>query len=166
MADFRLTSGDIRQGEQIGERHVFNGFGYSGPNESPALEWSGAPEGTRSFALMMHDPDAPTGSGWWHWVVYDIPANVTSLPRGAGGGDGKGLPGGAKHGRTDFGSKGYGGPAPPPGKTHHYHFKLFALKVDKLEVPEDASAALIGFNCNGNALAVAELMGTYRNPNG
>jgi len=115
---------------------VFNSFGCSGQNVSPALSWSHAPAGTQSFALLVHDPDAPTGSGWWHWLVYDIPATVTSLPAGAGDPKTKLLPPSALQGRTDFGTYAYGGPCPPPGKLHHYHFRLYALKVPKLaEVP-------------------------------
>jgi len=161
-AKFTLVSPDIGQGKDISEAQVFNGFGCKGKNLSPELHWSGAPDGTKSFALMVHDPDAPTGSVFWHWVVYDIPADTDHLPSEAG--DPKqprGLPKGALQGRTDFGTVGYGGPCPPPGKPHHYHFRLFALKVPKLDVPADATAAMIGFNVNANKLAEADLMGTY-----
>jgi Raf kinase inhibitor-like YbhB/YbcL family protein len=158
---FTLTSTDISAGGKIAEAQVFNGFGCQGGNVSPALAWSGAPGGTKSFALMMHDPDAPTGSGWWHWIVYNIPAGASSLAAGAGDPANHLLPPGAVQGRTDFGTAGYGGPCPPPGKPHHYYVRLYALKVAKLEVPADASAALIGFNVRGQALATAELMGTY-----
>ena len=140
---------------------MFNGFGYQGGNVSPALSWSGAPAGTRSFALMVHDPDAPTGSGWWHWIVYNIPAGTSSLPADAGDPQKKLLPAGTLQGRNDYGTVGYGGPAPPPGPPHHYHFRLYALKVDKLEVPADATAALIGFNVRGQALGEAQLTGLY-----
>jgi len=109
----------------------------------------------------VHDPDAPTGSGWWHWVVYNIPASVTSLPAGAGDPKKSLMPAGALQGRTDFGTPGYGGPCPPPGKPHRYYLRLYALKVEKLEVPADATAALIGFNVNAAALGKAELMGLY-----
>jgi Raf kinase inhibitor-like YbhB/YbcL family protein len=156
-----LVSPDIGQGKTISEDQVFNSFGCKGKNLSPELHWSGAPEGTKSFALMVHDPDAPTGSGFWHWIVYNIPADVDHLPSEAGDPKKPGLPKGAVQGRTDFGTVGYGGPCPPPGKPHHYHFKLFALKVPKLEVPADATAAMIGFNVNANKLAEAELVGLY-----
>lgn len=160
--EFRLTSPQLRPGEQIAEVHVFNGFGCSGGNVSPALAWENPPAGTRSFALMVHDPDAPTGSGWWHWVVWNIPAGTTSLPADAGNPGARSLPPGAVQGRTDFGAPGYGGPCPPPGaKPHRYYFRLHALGVDKLELPADATAAFVGFNVNANTLAVAELMGVY-----
>ena len=162
---FTLASTDISAGGRIADSQVFNGFGCKGGNVSPALSWSNPPAGTRSFALLMHDPDAPTGSGWWHWVVYNIPAGVISLPAGAGAGAGdpqKGvLPAGAVQGRTDFGAPGYGGPCPPPGRPHHYYLRLYALKVAKLDVPADATAAYIGFMVRTQSLAKAELMGLY-----
>jgi len=158
---FALVSPDIGQGKTLSEDQVFNSFGCKGKNLSPELHWSGAPEGTKSFALMVHDPDAPTGSGFWHWIVYNIPADVDHLPAEAGDPKKPGLPKGAVQGRTDFGTVGYGGPCPPPGKPHHYHFRLFALKVPKLEVPADATAAMIGFNVNANKLAEADLVGLY-----
>lgn len=156
---FTLTSPDIKGGK-LGEEQVFNGFGCSGGNVSPALVWRDAPKDAKSFVLTVYDPDAPTGSGWWHWVVYDIPAGTTELPKGAGSGGGQ-LPAGAKQGRTDYGAPGFGGACPPPGKPHRYVFTVYALKVDKLEVPEDASPALIGFNTRANALASATFTATY-----
>ncbi|MBS0365849.1 MAG: YbhB/YbcL family Raf kinase inhibitor-like protein [Proteobacteria bacterium] len=158
---FTLHSSDFQPGGTLAQAQVFNGFGCSGGNVSPALSWDHAPAGTRSFALLMHDPDAPTGSGWWHWVVYNIPATTTSLPAGAGDPGKHLLPAGAVQGRTDFGSVGYGGPCPPPGKPHHYYLRLYALKVGKLEVPADATAALVGFNVHAQALGHAELLGLY-----
>ena len=161
MAKFTLTSIDFTEGGTLANAQVFNEFGCRGGNLSPALAWSGAPADTQSFALLVHDPDAPTGSGWWHWVVYNIPAGTSSLPAGAGDPK-KGLtPKGAVQGRTDYGSVGYGGPCPPPGKPHHYNFTLYALKVPKLEVPEGASPALIGFNVRAQALGEAHLTGMY-----
>ncbi|HEY8052340.1 MAG: YbhB/YbcL family Raf kinase inhibitor-like protein [Steroidobacterales bacterium] len=158
---FTLASPDITAGGKIATAQVFNSFGCTGGNISPALRWRGAPAGTRSFALLMHDPDAPTGSGWWHWIVYNIPATATSLAAGAGDPQKQLLPQGALQGRTDFGAPGYGGPCPPPGKPHHYHLRLYALKVERLEVPADATAAYIGFNVRAQALGEAELMGVY-----
>jgi hypothetical protein len=158
---FTLVSPDIGAGKTISADQVFNAFGCKGKNLSPALFWSGVPAGTKSFALMVHDPDAPTGSGFWHWIVYNIPAEAVSIPAEAGDPKKRGLPTGAVQGRSDFGTPGYGGPCPPPGKPHHYHFRLFALKVPKLEVPADATAALIGFNVNANKLGEADLMGLY-----
>jgi Raf kinase inhibitor-like YbhB/YbcL family protein len=158
---FTLTSKDFSDGGTIANAQVFNGWGFNGGNVSPGLSWSGAPGGTQSYALMVHDPDAPTGSGWWHWIVYNIPSSTRSLAAGAGDPQKKLLPAGAVQGRTDYGTVGYGGPAPPPGRPHHYHFRLYALKVEKLELPADASAALIGFNVRAQALGEALLTGLY-----
>jgi Raf kinase inhibitor-like YbhB/YbcL family protein len=162
-ADFRLTSTDFAANGELGNKFVYQGFGCQGGNVSPALSWSGAPSGTRSYALLVHDPDAPTGgAGWWHWLVYNIPATASALAQGAGTANGAALPQGALQGKTDFGSMGWGGPCPPPGHgKHHYRFTLYALKVDKLDVPKDASAAMIGFTANANALGKAELTGLY-----
>ena len=161
MSKFTLTSTDFTEGDTLANTQVFNEFGCKGGNISPALAWSGAPAGTQSFALLMHDPDAPTGSGWWHWVVYNIPPDIGSLAAGAGDPKKGLMPKGAVQGRTDYGSVGYGGPCPPPGKPHHYNFRLYALKVPKLEVPEGASAALIAFNVRAQALGEAQLTGMY-----
>ena len=114
---FTLTSSDVKPNGTLSEQQVYSGFGCSGANVSPALSWQNAPHGTKSFVVTVYDPDAPTGSGWWHWVVYDIPADAKDLPKGAGSGQGQ-LPQGAVQGRTDFGKPGYGGPCPPPGKPH------------------------------------------------
>jgi Raf kinase inhibitor-like YbhB/YbcL family protein len=160
---FKLTSSDIKPNGPIAEEQVFNGFGCTGKNVSPALSWSGAPKGTKSFALLVHDPDAPTGgAGWWHWLVINIPANTTELKKDAGKADGSGLPAGADQVTTDFGSPGWGGPCPPAGdKAHHYHFTLYALKVEKLELPKGANAALAGFMVNANSIGKTTLTGTY-----
>jgi Raf kinase inhibitor-like YbhB/YbcL family protein len=156
---FRLSSPDIASGSTIGDAFVLNGFGCKGGNRSPALVWQGAPAGTKSFALQVYDPDAPTGSGFWHWTVYNIPANVTSLAAGAGNTP-AGLPAGANGGMTDFqdtgatgGNGNYGGPCPPVGdKPHRYVFTVFALGVDDLHaaagIPKTGSAALHGFVLN------------------
>ena len=159
---FTLESAEIKPGAMIANADVFNGFGCTGGNVSPALTWRNAPAGTKSFALMVYDPDAPTGSGWWHWVVWNLPANLTGLPARAGDPKAGLMPAGATQGNTDFGAPGYGGPCPPPGdKPHRYYFRLHALKVDKLDLPAGATAALVGFNVKANTLAVAELMATY-----
>jgi len=161
-AGFTLTSPTIKPASMLTEAQVFKGFGCEGKNTSPALKWSGAPSGTKSYAVTVYDPDAPTGSGWWHWVVYNIPASATELPEGAGGTDGKGLPAGAAQGRTEFGSAGFGGACPPKGdKPHRYIFTVHALKTDKIEVPADASAALVGFMLNANRLAKASFEARY-----
>jgi Raf kinase inhibitor-like YbhB/YbcL family protein len=158
---FTLTSPDLKAGGRIAEAQVFSGFGCSGANVSPALTWSHAPAGTKSFALMVYDPDAPTGSGWWHWIVYNLPATTTSLPADAGSPKNHLLPDGAVQGRTDFGTSGYGGPCPPPGKPHRYYFRLYALKVPALDLPKDSTAAFIGFNVRAQSLGSAELLGLY-----
>lgn len=156
-----VTSTDISPGGKIADAQVFNAFGCKGGNHSPQLSWSNVPAGTKSFAILMHDPDAPTGSGWWHWVVYNIPANVSSVPAGAGDPKKTLLPAGALQGRTDYGEPGYGGPCPPPGRPHRYYVRVYALKVEKLEVPADATAAFVAFSVRMHALATGELMGTY-----
>jgi Raf kinase inhibitor-like YbhB/YbcL family protein len=161
-ADFTLASPEIANGTQLPAKQVFNGFGCTGENRSPALTWSGAPADTKSFALTVYDPDAPTGSGWWHWVVYNIPAGVGAMPAGAGDVDGKLLPTGAQQGRTDFGTAGYGGACPPAGDpAHRYVFTVHALKVEKLDLPADASAALVGFMLHGTELARTSLTAYY-----
>lgn len=159
-----LTSPDIKDGGTIANQQVFKGFGCTGDNVSPALSWSGAPATTKSFAVSIYDPDAPTGSGWWHWVVYNIPASTTSLPKDAGDASKGLMPKGAVQSRTDFGSAGYGGPCPPPGdKPHHYRITVFALDVDQLPNAKGdaASAALVGFDINFHTLAKATLTGMY-----
>lgn len=158
-ATFVLTSPDIGSGMAIGQKFVLNGFGCSGGNVSPALSWQGAPAGTKSFAIQVYDPDAPTGSGAWHWAVYNIPSSVTSLPQGAGNASGR-LPTGAFGGTTDFldtgvtgGNGNWGGPCPPVGgKPHRYVFTVYALAVDDLHaaagIPKSGTAALHGFILN------------------
>jgi Raf kinase inhibitor-like YbhB/YbcL family protein len=161
-AGFKLSSATIKPGGMLTDAQVFSGFGCTGKNISPGLAWSGAPAGTKSFALTVYDPDAPTGSGWWHWVVFNIPAAANELPEGAGSAGGKGLPTGSVQGRTDFGSPGFGGACPPAGdKPHRYVFTVYALKTDKLEVPADATAALVGFMINANKLGEAKFTARY-----
>jgi len=161
---FKLESPVIKPGGTIDAQQVFHGMGCDGQNVSPELKWSGAPAGTKSFAITVYDPDAPTGSGWWHWVVYDIPASSTALDSGAGTSDGAKLPAGAKQGRTDFGSPGFGGPCPPKGdKPHHYIFTVYALKVDRLDAPGDATAAMLSYMMRANKLAAATITATYQN---
>jgi hypothetical protein len=160
---FSLVSPDIKPGGKIAEEQVFNGFGCSGKNISPALKWSNAPKGTKSFALLVHDPDAPTGgAGWWHWVVVNIPADAKELKKGAGTEAGGDLPSGAVQIATDFGAPGWGGPCPPAGdKPHRYNFTLHALKVEKLELPTGARASLAGYMVNANSTGKASLTGKY-----
>lgn len=160
--DFTLSSETVPAGSKLTEAQVYSGFGCTGKNISPDLTWTPGPEGTKSYAVMVYDPDAPTGSGWWHWVVYNIPADVTELKTGAGRAGGDGLPEGAVHGRTDFGTHDFGGACPPEGHgDHRYVFTVFALGTEKLELPEDATAALVGFMVNANALGKAEFTATY-----
>ena len=159
-----LTSADIKDGATIAAEQVFKGFGCTGNNMSPALSWSGAPAATKSFAVSIYDPDAPTGSGWWHWVVFNIPAGTTSLPKDAGDVKKELMPKGAIQSRTDFGADGYGGPCPPTGdKPHHYQITVFAVDVDKLPDAKDnnASAALVGFDLHFHTLAKATITGLY-----
>lgn len=159
-AGFALASPELKPGQTLPPAQVFSGFGCEGGNLSPALAWHDAPAGTKSFAVTVYDPDAPTGSGWWHWVVYDIPADAAGLPAGAV--VKAPLPAGAKQARNDYGSRDFGGACPPPGdKPHRYIFTVFALKVDKLEVPEDASPALVGFMLNANRLGKASFTARY-----
>ena len=159
---FTLASPDIAANSTIGATHVFNNWGCTGGNVSPRLEWNGAPEDTQSFALTVYDPDAPTGSGFWHWVVVNIPATAHALPPGAGTSDGKALPAGSLQVSTDFGAPGYGGPCPPVGdKPHRYIFTLYALKAPKLDLPEHATAAVAGFMIHFNVIGQASFTATY-----
>jgi Raf kinase inhibitor-like YbhB/YbcL family protein len=157
---FRVIAPDLSSQGRITLSHVYNGMGCSGQNISPALQWYNPPAGTRSYAVTAYDPDAPTGSGWWHWVMYNIPAGTTGLPAGAG--NGRNAPRGSAQGQTDFGTKGYGGPCPPVGdRPHHYQFTVFALKVDRLDIPGNATAAYVGFNLNANKLGTARVNALY-----
>ena len=160
-APFTLTSTSFKNGGNIEQKNAGNIMGCTGESKSPALEWKNAPEGTKSFALLVHDPDAPTGgAGFWHWIVYNIPAGTTSLPEGGP------LPPGAVQGNTDMGKPGYIGPCPPPGSPkHHYNFMLYPLKVDKLDVPPGATASYVGFNAGANVIGKpAKLTGLYARP--
>jgi Raf kinase inhibitor-like YbhB/YbcL family protein len=162
---FTVISNSFKDGDYLRNDFVLSadfGFGCAGGNKSPHLRWSGAPEGTKSFAVTCYDPDAPTGSGFWHWLVANIPANVSELAEGAGSANGK-LPAGALQTRTDFGIPGYGGPCPPEGDhPHRYLFTVFAVKADKLDVKADTSAAVVGFNLHFNTLAKAKIMGLFK----
>jgi len=163
---FSLSSPDFKEGGTIANEHVFNGFGCTGGNLSPALLWSGAPAGTKSLAVLVHDAAAPTGgAGWWHWAVINIPATATALAKGAGEVSGSKLPAGSRQITTDFGAPGWGGPCPPQGNAPHpYVFTLHALKVEKLELPPNATASLAGYMVNANTLAKTTLTGRYGRP--
>ncbi len=154
---FTLKSADIASRSTISLEHVFNGFGCTGRNGSPSLEWTGVPAGAKSLALIVHDLDAPTGvGGFTHWIVYNIPVRASKLEKNAGSSDGKLLPSGSVQHATSFGAPGWGGPCPPAGrKPHRYVFTLYALGVDKLELPANASQAFVGFNINGNSVGKA-----------
>lgn len=160
--EFSLSSESVTAGSQLTEEQVYNGFGCTGKNVSPDLKWSPGPAETKSYAITVYDPDAPTGSGWWHWIVYNIPADVTQLSTGAGDVSGKSLPAGAVQGRSDFGTFDFGGACPPPGdEDHRYIFTVFALNTEKIELPADATAALIGFMVNANTIAKASFTAKY-----
>ncbi len=157
-----LSSSDITQGKAMDKSQVFQGFGCSGDNLSPQLSWSGAPEGTKAFAIFAYDPDAPTGSGWWHWQAVNIPADVTSLPAGAGDPSQSLMPKGSLQLNNDYGVKGFGGACPPAGHgVHRYQFTVHALSQE-LELPENASAALTGFMVNAHSIASSTIEALYQ----
>jgi Raf kinase inhibitor-like YbhB/YbcL family protein len=159
-----VTSEQISPGGKIADEQVtdFPGFGCSGGNVSPEIRWSGAPTGTKSFAVTMYDPDAPTGSGFWHWVVFNIPATANELPKNAGDVKANLVPPGTIQSREDFGVPGYNGPCPPPGdKPHRYYLSVYALDIDKLGPDQNTSAAVVGFNIHAHTLAKGTLTGKY-----
>jgi Raf kinase inhibitor-like YbhB/YbcL family protein len=164
---FELTSPDVKPDQPLPEKFTFSGLGCQGQNISPALSWTNPPEGTKSFAMMVHDPDAVTGgAGIWHWVVINIPATARSIEQGAGTADGTKLPEGSRQITNDYmgfiNSSGWGGPCPPKGhKPHSYNFTLYALKVEKLNLPPNATGSHAGFVVNLNSLDKAKLTMTY-----
>ncbi|MEM1363539.1 MAG: YbhB/YbcL family Raf kinase inhibitor-like protein [Pseudomonadota bacterium] len=151
---FQVTSSSFAEGQQLDTAQVFQGFGCEGGNIAPDLAWSGAPEGTESFAVTVYDPDAPTGSGWWHWFAFNIPADVTELPVGGT------VPNGAVELTNDYGAVGFGGACPPPGEVHRYHFTVHALGTT-LEIDNSVSNALAGYMVNANSLASATITAVY-----
>lgn len=159
---FGVTSTDIKPGHKMSSQHELNGYGCTGDNVSPQLAWDNPPEGTESYAVFVHDEDAASGgAGFWHWVVIDIPADVTSLASGAGS-EGGAIPEGARQMATDFGVPGWGGPCPPVGDgDHNYSFTVYALPVAALEVPDEATASLTGFVVNSIALGKTTLKAKY-----
>lgn len=160
--EMTLTSSDIAHGDFMDKAQEFNGFGCSGGDTSPQLAWSGAPDNTQAYALMVHDPDAPTGSGWWHWQVVNIPASVTSLATGAGSSKANKLPAGSHHITNDYGIDGFGGACPPAGHgAHRYRFTIHALS-QPLELPDNASSALTGYMVNAHSLGSATLEALYK----
>jgi Raf kinase inhibitor-like YbhB/YbcL family protein len=166
-AGFVVTSRDVRGGA-FTARQEGSGSGCGGQNLSPALAWRGAPAGTRSFAVTLFDPDAPTGSGFWHWIVYDVPATVDSLPSGAGSaspnGAGPQLPAGAVQAVTDMGQPGYAGACPPPAELHRYVITVHALRADHLQVPAGATAAVVRYVLHSQTIATASLTASYARP--
>ncbi|MBW4051681.1 MAG: YbhB/YbcL family Raf kinase inhibitor-like protein [Proteobacteria bacterium] len=158
-ARLSLRSPGLASGDAIPLSDVYDRYGCHGGNTSPALLWSHPPAGTRSFALLMYDSDAP--GGWWHWALFDIPAGVSSLPAGAGDPARHLLPAGSIQLRNDFGSLGYGGPCPPPGPPHHYHLTLYALRLAKLGLDAGANPAQVAARARAAALAQAQIVGLY-----
>lgn len=163
VASFTLTSADLVEGETLAMPQVSGVFGAGGEDVSPHLAWSGFPAETKSFVVTCFDPDAPTGSGFWHWIVFNIPATVTELASGAGAQGGAALPDGAGQLKNDAGFAGYVGAAPPAGHgPHRYLFAVHALSVESLPIDEGATPALCGFNMFGNTLARALITATYQ----
>jgi Raf kinase inhibitor-like YbhB/YbcL family protein len=163
VPSFEVSSTDVTDGAPMPARHASAVFGVAGGEDvSPHLAWSGFPPETKSFAVTVFDPDAPTASGFWHWAVFDIPATVTELPSGSGGRDGNGLPDGAVQLRNDAGFTGYVGAGPPPGHGPHRYFTVVhAVDVEHLEIPADAAPAVLGFNLFGHTLARATITPTF-----
>ena len=157
LADnFTLSSSDLEG--QLTSKQVFNGFGCTGENISPELSWKDAPKGTKSFAVTLYDPDAPTGSGWWHWLVFDIPKDKFTLPRGFGNSESKDV----IQSITDYGKSGFGGACPPIGdKAHRYEFTVYALDIETLGLDKNANPAIVGFYLNSHSLAKASLISYY-----
>ena len=158
---FTLTSNDL--GGQFDLSQSFNDWGHNGANISPQLSWNNPPEGTKSFAITMYDSDAPTGSGWWHWLAFDIPATANQFVKNAGNIDLNLAPKGTIQSINDYGTKGYGGPCPPEGNGfHQYTITVYALKIDSLNLDDNANAAVVGFNLWANTIEKASIVGYYK----
>lgn len=164
VPSFRVWSDSFSDGDTLPTQHCYNSWGISGGNVSPHLAWEGAPEGTKSYAVTCFDPDAPTPSGFWHWLVLGIPASVHELPEGAGAAGGDRLPEGAFQVVNDFGTKDFGGAAPPEGdRPHRYLFAVSALDTDDLGIDDSVSAAVAAFNAGFHTLARAVITATWQN---
>lgn len=160
--NFTLKSPQLQEDSQLNEEQVFSGFGCSGKNISPALHWESAPENTKSFAVTVYDPDAPTGSGWWHWIIFNVPGNVADLAKNSGNPTAGLAPAGSIQSITDFGQPGYGGACPPQGnKPHRYQFTVYALDIENLPLDENASGAMVGFYLNQHVLAKSTITVYY-----
>lgn len=158
---FTLSSNNT--GGQASINEEFNGFGCTGKNISPELLWKNAPEETKSFAVTMYDPDAPTGSGWWHWIVFDIPSNINQLVAGAGNVNSNLIPDNVIQSITDYGTKGFGGPCPPKGHgLHQYIITVYALKTEKLGLTAETNPAVVGYYLWNNTIAKASIIMYYK----
>jgi Raf kinase inhibitor-like YbhB/YbcL family protein len=155
---FRLTSSEWHDGGSVPHENVFNGSGCGGANISPEFHWSDAPSGTKSFAITIFDPDAPTRGGWWHWVIFNIPGTVSELPAGAGNDESRRLPPTGVQCRNDYGEPGYGGPCPPPGSTHRYLVKAYALNVEKLPFGSETPPGKMAKQIEAHSIGVAKLI--------
>ena len=159
-AEFTLKSKELDG--QLTQNQVFSGMGCTGKNISPSLNWDNAPKNTKSFAVTVYDPDAPTGSGWWHWIIFNIPSKTSELKTDAGNTQKMSAPEGSIQSITDFGKPGFGGACPPEGdKPHRYIFTVYALDVAKLELDEKTPPAMVGFNLNHHAIAKASIIAYY-----
>jgi Raf kinase inhibitor-like YbhB/YbcL family protein len=154
---FRLESPEWHNGGTVPTRNLFNGSGCNGSNISPEFHWSGAPKGTRSFAITIYDPDAPVPGGWWHWVVFNIPSAASNLLAGAGDKGSNRLPPGSSQCNNDYGESGYGGPCPPPGTTHRYVVKIYALDVERIAAGAETAPSRVARLIQEHAIGSAQL---------
>ncbi|AXK49113.1 YbhB/YbcL family Raf kinase inhibitor-like protein [Aliarcobacter trophiarum] len=155
--NFTLKSSDLKG--QLTKKQEFNGFGCSGENISPQLSWENAPNGTKSFAITVYDPDAPTGSGWWHWIIFNISKDRASIPAGFGNSDSKD----AIQSITDYGKSGFGGACPPVGnRAHRYIFTIHALDVESLDLDKNTNAATVGYYINSHTISKASIISYYK----
>ncbi len=165
LPTFTISSESFTDGGAFATAQVSGIMGAGGGDASPQVSWSGFPAETKSFAVTVYDPDAPTAAGFWHWAVADIPVTTTSLVEGAGDENGSGLPSGAVTLASDASAKRFIGAAPPPGHgPHHYYVAVHAVDVETLELPEGATPAFLGFNLFSHAIARAVIHATYEQP--